>query len=431
MNLRDKIYRSFWFSLILAATFFSSHKKSSWGQELIDLSHFTADSIPAVKNLLTELWSKELSARNQSNQTFAEMDRPSQATVLAFVANRLNDNQPREALAALDQSIHRDPQFLDGLLIRAHLNLRLRNFDQALVDLRSIVRLMDKVELNDVQKNAVFYRIGRMVGFLEGPVSHRVNQDLLNRLSNEIPNFAGNQQFLEIRKGVDEVLQIYAQMVEQVDQRFEVEIEAQARVNENLQQNLTEENQNLQQVLTAITDQMAQVRNEANQREAQLSAQFAPIEANLYNLERQMAAAQLDLSFLYTELAIAQSAPVICHITLRLLRDRIRVADLNLLSIRNSFAVATGQLNSLQVQIQQVQLQAQQQLQNLNREMKQASGKMNRNQRQLTRIAGGPAIDPQRREAILNRTNALSTYIQLTPSAIRQDLLDHISKLEK
>lgn len=401
------------------------------GQELVDLAHFTQDSIPQVNLFLNELWSRDASARNRIEQAFADIANPSHATALAYVANRLHDNQPRVALSTLDRLINRDPQFLDGLLIRAHLNLRLRNFDQALIDLRSVVRLLSRVELTDEQKNQVFYRIGRMVGFLEGPVSHRANQDLLNSLSEEVTRFANDRQRLELHKGLGEVREIYVDLMKQIEQRFDEELETQARINVNLEQNLNQENQNLQQTLVLLNEQALQVRNEANQHEARLSAQFAPLETNLYSLERQMAAARVDLSFLYTELAIAQTAPVICHITLQLIRDRIRVAELNLLSIRNSYAMASGQLAGLQAQLQQLQFQTQQQVQGLNQEIRQASGRINRNQRQLARIAGGPEIDAQKREAILNRSNALSTYVTLTPSAIRQDLLDHILRLEK
>lgn len=431
MNQNIKNHRLFWLFLVATALSSNWNQKTTVGQELIDLTHFTRDSITEVKFFLTEVWSRDANARRRAEERFADLSEPARAIVLAYVANRLHDSQPREALAAMNRAIDRDPQFLDGLLIRAHLNLRLRNFDQALVDLRSAVRLSGSIELNDDLKEIMFYRIGRMIGFLEGPVSHRANQDLLNSLSNEVPNFANDQQIAEMKRGINEVLEIFAELIQQVDQRFEQELETQAQINVNLEQTLTQENQNLQQASALLTDQIDQVRNAAIQREAQLSAQFAPIESNLYSLERQMATARIDLSFLYTELAFAQTAPIICPITLQLLRDRIRLAELNLFSIRNSYAMASNQLAGLQAQLQQLQFQTQQQIQGLNQELRQASVRMNRNQRQLARIAGGPEIEPRKREAILNRSDALSTYVTLTPSAIRQDLLDYILELAK
>jgi len=399
-----------------------------FGQELIAPPEITPQCQSVVKNLLIDLWDRDLVSRGQAEQLYEKTDVKSRGIVLAYVANRLHHGQVREAIAAVQELLIRDTDFLDGLLVRAHLNLRIRDFDQASLDLRGAVRLLAGETFSDAQKEEALYRVGRMIGFLEGPVQHRTNRDLSRITIDEVNKVASPAQLQHFNRGLQEIADLHNQLAQATQGRFERELQAQERADAQIEQSLTVENNNLTQVVAGLAQQMAQVRDQGAQRESQLAAQMVPLEASLYSLEGRLSAARFEVFQLQSELILAQNAPFVCHITIAWIRDRLRLAELNLFSMQNSYAVAVSQINNINLQIQQASLQTQRQLQNLEQERRQATGRMNRNQRQLARIARGPEVAGGKREAMENRLVSLASYIQLPPTAIRQDLLDQFNQ---
>jgi hypothetical protein len=415
-----------WLVLILSAIPVAGGRCPIAGQELIEPPTLSPESQPTVKALLVDYWDKSPEIRTQAEQLYGQVPQWSREIVLAYVANRLHGGLVRDAISSLDQWLLQDPGCLDATLIRAHLNLRVRDFDQAILDLRKGVRLLHADQWSDRQREEAFYRIGRMVGFLEGPVQHRANRDLLTTMMQEVQQIAGPAQAAQFKQGLQEILELHRQNALATGERFERELEIQEKSDAQREQSLTQENDQLARVSDGIVQQISQVREQGNQRESQLAAQLGPLEANLYNLDARVSSARFEVLQLHSELVLAQNALIICPITIGWIRDRLRLAELNLFSLQNSYAVAVGQIRNVNLQIQQNSLQTSRHVQSLEVERKQAAGRMNRNQRELARIARGPEVPGGKREAMENRLVSLASYIQLSPAAIRQDLLDRL-----
>lgn len=416
----------YWLLLVLLSGLVTGCQCQLAGQELIAPPDVSPDSKLVVKSLLVDFWDRTPDVRIRAEQSYSQVEQLSREIVLAYVANRLHAGLVRDAIETLDQWLLQEPACLDSILIRAHLNLRIRDFEQASLDLQKGVRLLNSDDWSEKQREESFYRIGRMVGFLEGPVQHRANRDLLNTMLQEVQQVASPAEAVQFKRGVQQILDLHQQNALATQDRFEKELEIQARSDAQREQSLTQENDQLSRWADGITQQVNQVREQGNQREAQLAAQLGPLESNLYNLDAQVASARMQVFQWHSELVMAQNAPIFCPITDAWIRDRLRLAELNLFSLQNSYNLAAGQVRNINLQIQQNALQTTRQLQGLEAERRQAAGRMTRNQRELARIARGPEIPGGKREGMENRLVSLASYIQLSPAAIRQELLDQL-----
>ncbi len=378
-----------------------------------------------IDQFLTNDWPREPAHRKQSKATYDALELPNTEISIAYLINRLHHFQNREALVLAEKLTANQPKSLDGWLIRAHLDALTDNFDQALIDLRSVKKILtDTPSLVDQQKLDGYRRSGQLLGYLQGPVKARLNPDLLNTTLDFVTQQSKDEELAALDAGRAEVLQRFDTLLKTQNEKTNQELEKQTTVNANLDVTLTNQNQQLLQSSQQLLARQTQLRTEASQRLADLASRTSPLQSNLASIGIQINAVQNDLQLLYTDLYNAQNVPPGYYSPVRYLTDQIRNREFTMYNLQSNAQATGNQLRALQYQIGQTQADYEAQISQLQQQNKKLESTVLRNQNKLAKIAGGPEIADGKKDAVENRLEALTSYIEIPVDLLRQQMLD-------
>ncbi len=393
--------------------------------QLIAPPTIDAASRKTIGQFLTDDWPREPAHRKQSKATFEALELPNTEISIAYLINRLRHFQNRDALIVAEKLTANQPKSLDGWLIRAHLDALTDNFDQALIDLRSVKKIVaDTPGLSDQQKLDTYRRVGQVLGYLQGPVKARLNPDLLNSTLDFVTQQAKDAELVALDAGRAEVLQRFDTLLKTQNEKTNQELEKQTTVNANLDVTLTNQNQQLMQSSQQLLARQTQLQTEASQRLADLTSRTSPLQSNLTSIAMQINAVQNDLQLLYTDLYNAQNVPPGYYSPVRFLTEQIRNRELTMYNLQSNAQATGNQLRSLEYQISQTQADYDSQILQLQQQHKKLEGTVLRNQNKLAKIAGGPEIAGGKKDAVENRLQALTSYVEIPVELLRQQMLD-------
>jgi hypothetical protein len=428
--MMPRIFSNFWASLFsIFFGFVFAINGTTTAQTLIAPPKVSPDSVAAMKTMLIQMWAPGKENRHQVDALFANTQRKNPELTLAYVANRLHDGRPKDALLALDSATVEHPNFLDGWLLKAHLDVLVDEYDSGLVGLRSAKRAFDEGHATQAQRTEFYQRTGELIGYLQAPVAAGVDQKLLNSTIEQLINRASDPDIATFHAAAETVRDQFSQKVKASQDRLAAELQKQAAVDVQVQTTLANQNQNLMQSEQTLRERLGQLQAEFAQQESQLVSQLSPLQSSAIELENQIQSLQLSLQLLYSDLAIAQNQPLVCPITVRSILDQIQRIESNLFGLQTSHQSFIAQYESVQLQIQSVRNQYQGQISEIQRELKRISGTVARNNSKLGKIAAGPKISSGKKVVETNRVSALSSYIKLPADLLRQDLLDQINSL--
>jgi hypothetical protein len=399
------------------------------GQELIEAPKINPASVVTMRNLLFDLWQPGMVNREQVEKLFDLSQTVSRELTLAYVANRLNDNRTADARKALESATISDSKFVDGWLLKSHLDIVGKDYGPSLMALRSAKRALDEPNAAPAARTSFYRRAGELIGYMSGPVAQRVDQQLVQTTVENLLKATSDDDRKAFEAAIAQIQNQYQEIVDAAQVRLDDDWQKQANVDATLQVTLTNQNQSLMQTEQSLRSRLQQLQADLGQLESQLTSQLSPLQSTINNLGSQIRSLQWTLSFLYQDLAQAQNTQLVHPFTIRSIVDQIQRVELNLFSLQSSLQSAVSEYNAVQAQLQATRSNYQNQINETQRELKRVGGTVTRNQSQLVRLAAGPAVAPGKREAEDSRVTSLSRYIKLSPDLMRQQLLELLDSM--
>lgn len=425
MNLK-KLNRCFCKGLIatLLTAIAIANQELVTAQLIVEPKLTPTESAP-IKQMLVTHWPRELENKAAAKANFKSLSEPSSPITLAYALNRMQHNDNRAALAVVEMLTLRDRANLDAWLLAGYLNILIDNFDRGLIDLQTVKkRLNEDGFLAESQRIETYQWMGRLVGYLQGPVVGKLNPDTLTKTVAAIIKDTAPVELAAFHEQRELILQRYEDSVKTQNQKSQKELADQANKDAQLDATLTNQNQQLATTALQLQQQITQLQSEGSQRIADLTSQASPIESSLASLQTQISSVQFDLQLLYNDLFAAQNVPPGFRPNTWFLQDQIRNAEFTLFSLQGNANAAINQLSGLQAQVAQTRNSYNNQIALLQQQSRTVNGTLLRNQKKQLDIAGGPELADGKKQAITSRLTALSSYVELPVEAYRQQMLD-------
>jgi hypothetical protein len=400
------------------------------GVQLLSPPSAPVDAVASapINTLLTIQWERNLSNETQSKLTFERASKNNSTLLVAYAINRLHQNKTRESKMIAEQLTTSYPDNLDGWMLKTWFNTLEDNFDAALVDMRSLKQKIDKTKnLPDATKILIYKRLGRLVGYFQGPVADRVNRDMLDSTIVAIADGIGPDALKAFNENHDKTLQTYDNLLHTQANRTQAELDKVSAENEQERISLERQNQILEQTESQLIPERERIRSAASQQIAILEQQGSSIQQQRDAIWSEIQDAQVSLQFMYTDLIALSNRRNGYYVSTYPLRNQIRIAEYDIAVLRNNGDGLLNQLNSIQSQIAQIQNTARMELNQLDREIKRVNGEKRRNLGKLARIARGPEIAEGKKGSMKNRATSLVTYDELSEELYRQQILDHLT----
>lgn len=377
----------------------------------------------SVQHLLTERWPRT-SPNALASQVFYEdlNSRPAIVRV-AYAVNRLQQNKTTEARLVAEKITENFPRNLDGWMLKAWLDALEDNFETSLVSMLSLKNhLTDTGDLPMEIKSSIYARLGRLIGYMEGPVAHRVNQNLLFTTTQAITNNSPPKQLKEFNLGRTQVLEKYTEIKNSQAQKKNEELSKVAERDKKIEQLLSRENESLLDSEVKLSEEIKRVRQDANARISTLESQGSEIEQEQITASFEIQRRQNRLRYLHEQLAILNLGPV-GQLWIYDPRIEIRNIEFQISQKRNEWNGYSFRLRNISDEISRLQIATQQQTNLLTKELKKLNGSRRRNLGKLTRIASGPQIAVGKKNAMKIRATSLITYDEISEELYRQQIL--------
>lgn len=381
-----------------------------------------------IQTLLNEYWGRAPQNALASEKFYENLSSPPAIVSVAYTVNRLQQNKTNEAKLVAEKITEIFPRNLDGWMLKAWLNALEDNFETSLVAIRSLnQQLIATADLPAEVKTSIYSRLGRLIGYLEGPVAHRVNQNLLFTTTQFIINTAPQNHLREFNSSRTEVQEKYTEIKNNQAQKKTEELSKVAQRDQKIEQILNRENESLSDSEQQLSEEIERIRQDANARISTLESQGSQIEQEQIATSIEIQQREKRLLYLYEQLAILNLGPVSKFWTYDP-RIEIRSIEFQISQKRSDWNGYSFRLRSISEEISRLQFATQQKTASITRELKKINGTRRRNLGKLARIASGPQIADGKKNAMKIRVTSLVTYDEISEELYRQQILDQFPR---
>lgn len=382
-----------------------------------------------IRRLLSEDWERGPGVAVRAKTTFESQKQFTDDLLVAYMFNRIRHSQTSEAKLAAQELTDRHTDNLDGWMVKTWLNALTDDFDIALINMRKFKKQIDaQKNLPEQTQRQIYRRLGRLIGYFQGPVADRVNDDLLNDTIGELVVGLKPEILKAFNENRDRVLKRHGDLMVEQGKKTQVLLDKTKLENQAQAAQLDRENKLLEQAEAQLLPQKQKISEDATRQIAAVEQQGYQLNQQLSQLGGEISATQLNLQYLYQDLAQILSQPPEFRRSTFFLRNQIRSAELSLNTLHQNAAVTSNQLNGLRAQIGQIEASANQRTNEIDKEIKRVNGSKLRNFTKLNKIAQGPELAAGKRKALKSRITGLRTYDDLTLELYRQDMLGQLSK---
>lgn len=399
------------------------HASIVQGQLLSPPSKVSNDAKVAIDQMLNSEWSRPGADRTMS--TFAKAPKNEAAVLLSFALNRFAFESKTTALETTEEVNQRFPENLDAWMLTLWYQALINKYD---VSLTSIGRLQQKVEqqpdLSDEMKKVIYRRLGKLIGYFEGPVRPSVNEDLLMATTNKLSAALSPgllKLFNESRASVKAKFEELKQNHNEIEK---VELaKAQIHTDEEMLR-LEQEGERLEQTESQLAPQRDTIAEEADAAIASLNQQASFARAQLNDANAVAFSIERDLAFVYAEWN--RNHEVDYHGNDFFLSTRIRELEFSLAQARNSAIASSNQLAAIRNEIVRTRRGFAARIGQVNSQIKSAKKAINRNMGRMKRLSKGPKIPDGKKSARKSRRVSLRTYDDISLDLLKQQMLDAI-----
>lgn len=381
-----------------------------------------------IRTLLTDDWKRAPKNEAASKSTFEKARVFTDDLLVTYTINRIRHNRISEAKLAAQELTVRHPDNLDGWILRTWLNTLTDDFDAALINIRSLKKKFDQTKnLAEPTKQKIYKRLGRLIGYMQGPVSDRVNNDLRDETIQFVTAGVKPELVKLFNGSRNKVLKEYGDLTKSQADKTQVELVKIKASNDAEAVALERQIKLLEQSESQQTAEKQRIRDESARQISAIERQGSSAELEISRINTNLRTTELDLFYLHQDLNFILNQPPGRRFSTFNLQNQIRNAQLSANALRLEGIQATNQLNSLRTQLVAAQRNSTQRLNDLEREIKRVNGAKRRNLAKLTKLAKGPKVADGKRQSMQSRVNALRTYDDLPLELYRQDILDQLT----
>ena len=374
-----------------------------------------------VEFWLGEAWRKDIGNNDKSVQVYEAAVPKDSYVNLAYAVNRLQHNRSTEARAAVEFAKAADPDNLDAIVFSIWLKVFQDDFDVALIEMQSFADTAEKTKFDRDKLDVAYRRLGRLLGYLNGPVAGKYNPDIFLRTTERLTGglAAGQKKILTDQS--DAVLAKYDKLLKDLSQEVRDSVVKNRASNEASKVALEKQNNALEAQTDQIEKRRSALEVEGEQKISAAAQRLPALEAQLQDAILEIDTVRSQIQFNRSALLLSQNnlqVPLLANNFNRfqlqqnyLLLNTLRS---NAHSIANSIAVEQNKIN-------QIRNTYNAQLQQLDKDIRRSTNLQRRNSNKLVKIASGPEPDAGKVKALSNRTSALSIYDPLPLEQYRAD----------
>ena len=391
----------------------------------------------AALNLLDARWEKNRTNRNSAQ---VELEKyPSDPKVLfAYSLNRMHHNRNSDAIKAIRKLTGSNPDFLEARVIRIWLEALRNNHEIALSEMGL---LGDKIAnakkpIAAQEKSAILMRLGRLVGYYQGPALTNTQPDLLANAMTSIAAGLNQDELRMFNTSRELVLNKFERLTQANAQKVTDEKNKLVAAHENRKQSLSDENDQIEKRANDIEPRVDALKTEGFEKLEQVRAEAVPLQQELSALKTQINTATLALDRLYLDLASVRAFNARRDINGNFIYDRrfptygeqvltyeIQNRQLEIGLLRDRFRSVDNQLAGLEQRGFLIQRDYEGAIAGANSELNSLENNKRRNNKELQKLAKGPRVAKGKLESIRSRAFALKTYDPISLEAYRQRYL--------
>lgn len=401
-----------------------------------------AEANAAIVKLLQVGWTGNFQARAASDLQYQEVLKVAAGDPKALTASWLvlmHQRRYDDALKRIDECLAKQSGNFQALRAKAWTQAILKNYQGALLTADKISQQMTEeppiTKADAAQHEELIGFLGRLFGFMGGPVADVVNQDQRKNVERQIVGRLEESQKPLFEEARDGVLAKHIELTDtKADERGKAIETAEADKEKTLQDVAAEREQIAARAeeLQSRTDKLqSELKDELSQLEKQdapLASELARLDARATVLNRDLFAYQADIDR-FERLAAAEKDPVRRQQYLfeadRLIVIANRI-DADLAGINRLGRNVQSQRAALALRAQQAQANAAGQVARIDREM-QDLAKRDKRADGIEKRAGRPATGTTSKVRSLSaQATALTTYEQFPLEAAREQLLESL-----
>jgi hypothetical protein len=395
-----------------------------------------------IRRLLEEGWSISPSARAAADAQYADLQQTAAGDKRLLTASALVLMQQRrydDAGKRLDELLAEDSKNTLALRAKIWLSATLKNYGGAMVDAERLSALLpaESTQNADAEAEAREHLafLGRICGYLAGPVADNVDQLARKELEKKITIGLSDARLTVFEQARDGVTQKYFELTDTkedaakrvIDQR-KAESEQALQDVEATRQQIADRVKELEELASKLQKELNDELNEIQRLDRPLVADLARLDVRAANIRNDLASTELEIDRLSIRLERERDPMIRALIR----RD---IDQLSFLASRTAGDLATINRQGANVQAQRGALaQRQQQAQNnfggqLDRANKEliALGKRDKRADYEEKKARRPVTGSSARTAALTtQATALSTYEKFPLDQARQRLLNEL-----
>ncbi len=397
-----------------------------------------------AKRLLNEGWERSPRARTEAQAWFesAPADiRANSGVRWAYALNRIHHRKFRDAKPLVEELAPQHPSNWDIRYAQIWLATFVDEFEQSLALMQQLKKQMDATgDLGQDQKTEAYFRMGRLIGYMQGPFANRVNRQSLETSVTALLDGAGEQAIRAFTQQRVAVIDQYETLMATRDQKQEKEMETLVR-----KQQVDLEQQ------TSLVDQLKQQSTEARSNrekvvgegQAEIDGAKAELDSISAEWNRQQSiiiSARLDLDGVWLSIAqiddalLHESDPVIRH---RLLLDRnyflllAREKESYLYSLRADANAIYSQLGSASANYDRSIAKLRGRVNEIDQMLSSAESSMARANRRIRGLQSEPKVSNTLVATIDATAEALTNYDPFPTDVLKQRLLDALQNAPK
>ncbi len=376
-----------------------------------------------VKFWLDPAWKKNLASRTQSVEVYELAPVNSPTVLIAYAVNRFQHNRVREAGEAVDAALAITPDNLDARLLSIWVKTVRDQYDQAMTDIRTFGKTIRNRNLPPARLDNTYRRIGRLLGYLQGPVGEHVNQEILHAAIAELSiGLAPNHQKL-MRAEMENLLADFEGRMQHLGRKVQESVEEKEVAKVANRKLIQQENALLQTQTQTIQDQQNSLRDEGELKIDRAISRAQPLQSELAALDGDIRSVRNNIRALQTALYFHQTDPNGSLLQCDVLRYQIQDNYFTLGNLGNRADAVAFELDRAANEIAQIRNRYGGQLSQLERDLANSGRRQRRNSKKLAKLAKPTKPNNKKVTLLSNRITALNSYDQLPLELYRVDLL--------
>jgi hypothetical protein len=401
-----------------------------------------AEAKAAIVKLLDVGWPANLRARAEADRQYEEVLAVAGADTLALHASWLVLMQQRRydvALQRIDEHLAKTPADLEALRAKAWVEAILKNYDASLVTADKLSAELaahpPETEAEQAAHEELIGFLGRLVGYLGGPVAESVNQDRRKAAERRFASRIDESQkpiFEEARDGViAKYIETTDDKLVERDRAIESAEEEKAKTLDEVaaeRDEIAARSEELKELSDKLRSELRAELDEIRKEDQPLVEELARLDARATVINRDLFSYQLEIDRL-ERAAAREMDPAIRNQILREADRLILIAsriESDLFAVRRLEQGVQSQRAALALRARQAQAGAAGQAQKIDREAT-ALAKRDKRTDGIERRAERPASGlTSRTRALSAQATALTTYAPYPLEAARARLLESL-----